>query len=141
MWMIWLACAPAPRETGQETGPSEREAYSIKGMVWNGEGGALQLRAESATPDPPNEGLNTWWVRVLDADGAEAPEPGIALTPSMPTHNHGTLPPTFTGVPTEDSLEIGPMNLMMPGRWEISAEITSGQETVDHLVFALWLEG
>jgi hypothetical protein len=89
-----------------------------------------------ALPAPPERGDNTWTVMVMDQGGAGKTELAIAATPFMPDHQHGTTVKTTVtegDVPGEYVLE--PVNLHMPGLWEVTLAMTAKDGTDDEVVF------
>jgi hypothetical protein len=103
----------------------------VLGMQKAGMDGVLGLELVSATPAPPARGDNDWLVRIHTledggafgelVDGAD-----IEVTPFMPAHQHGTgvvtevLPQSSSG-----QYLLKPVNLWMPGVWEVTIDVTS----------------
>jgi hypothetical protein len=84
----------------------------------------LSLSVVEVTPSRPIAGDNAWTVQLSDGDG---PVSGVAdqvfVSLFMPDHGHGS--PTVVGVAevSEGIYELSPVNLFMPGYWEVSVEV------------------
>jgi hypothetical protein len=94
----------------------------------------------SADPAPPARGDNTWVLRFVDSDGAALEGLDITATPMMPDHGHGT-PVVAVVAPTAVAGEysIAPVNLFMAGYWEITLEVTQGEQQ-DAVMFGFCVE-
>jgi hypothetical protein len=94
----------------------------------------------SADPAPPRLGDNTWVLRFTDSGGAALDGLDITVTPMMPDHGHGT-PVVAVVTPTEAAGEysIAPVNLFMVGYWEITFEMTQGDQQ-DSIMFGFCVE-
>ena len=110
------------------------------------EGGAgFLFEIITATPNPPDKGLNTFTIRV---DGATAlgEEAQLVAEPAMPHHGHGTFPTTFNASKSDDgTFELGPIDLFMSGRWELELRVYTDGDAAgppsDTTTFTLCLEG
>lgn len=130
--MVALAAA-----CGGDPGPGPDGAASCvadtyaPGMARTGPSG---LRAElvAAEPAPPQRFDNTWTVRT---PGATV----VAATPWMPAHNHGTPIEATVEAQGDDTFLVEPLNLWMPGLWEVRLDLDSGAVT-DRVVFAFCIE-
>ena len=104
------------------------------------DGENITIRLDEADPGPPALGdQNVWVVTILDQTGAPK---DCALTASadMPAHGHGTSPhPQAHALEGTGQYEIRPLNLFMPGLWEIIFRVTC-DETIDRIVFPFWIE-
>lgn len=103
------------------------------------------FRFTGSMVNPPDRGVNTFTIEVVDGDTTRSDLTVIA-TPRMPHHNHGTFPSTFSSTASESGFyELGPMDLFMSGRWEISIEAyDSSPETnaaISEVTVAFCLEG
>ncbi|MCA9671965.1 MAG: FixH family protein [Myxococcales bacterium] len=92
--------------------------------------GLFTVTFRSASPAPPARGDNAWTVALSDASGAALGGATLTITPTMPTHGHGTSPPRFSAVAgSEDGVyDIPPMDLFMPGPWRNLFTISAGDE-------------
>lgn len=96
----------------------------------------------SATPAPPDVGDNVWLVEVTDASGAPVPGLAPAVTPWMPLHGHGLVPPTYAGAESSaGTYAIDTFDLIMPGLWQFTIELAPGAEDPDPVVFQFCAEG
>ncbi|HET6585249.1 MAG TPA: FixH family protein [Nannocystaceae bacterium] len=99
-------------------------------------GSAFTVQFVDALPAPPARGDNTWRVMVTDDGGAGLSDLALGATPFMPDHGHGTTVATTVtpgAVPGEYVLD--PVNLFMPGLWEVTLEMTTPDATTDEVVF------
>ena len=96
------------------------------GMALPSTSEALTLSISDATPSPVDRGDNTWTVQLLDAAGDAVNDATVVLEPVMPGHGHGTFPTTFTGKSVDDQghYTLGPFDLLMPGTWLMTFEVT-----------------
>jgi len=93
-----------------------------------------------SNPTPPSKGDNTWTIQVLDGS-TPADSATVGLVPFMPDHGHGTSKTavaTATGEP--GTFEISPVNLWMPGLWEVTVDAQDGAST-DQVVFSFCIDG
>jgi hypothetical protein len=100
------------------------------GFVKHGAGGRFDFKLISMTPASPARGDNKWVIET-------AAHADVTVTPFMPDHGHGT--PVKVGVTpsaTPGQYELSPVNLWMPGYWEISITAASG-DVRDSAVFKL----
>ncbi|HMJ15815.1 MAG TPA: hypothetical protein VK524_30575 [Polyangiaceae bacterium] len=108
------------------------------GLVKASASGAYRIRIESASPNPPAKGMNSWVIRAVDASGG--PRSGVRVAvhtqeadqdpttppeadPYMPDHLHwsGTTP---TLSPNSDgTYSVGNMNFWMAGVWRMGFDI------------------
>ncbi len=107
------------------------------GMEVSGTAG-LRVALESAEPAPPARFDNHWIVRLSDAAGAVE---GATLTvvPFMPAHQHGTSKPVVVTPMGGGRYDLAPVNLWMPGLWEVRIAVTSGALT-DRIVFSFCID-
>ena len=99
-------------------------------------GSEFTVQFVDALPAPPERGDNTWRVMVMDQGGAGMTDLAIAAAPFMPDHQHGTTVKTEVTegeIPGEYVLE--PVNLFMPGLWEVTLAMTAPDGTDDDVVF------
>lgn len=118
-----------------------RDEQYLAGMQKTGTGG-VQVTLTSATPAPPGRDDNTW---VVDLAMGGAPLTGatVKVTPFMPDHRHGT---SVAVVVTPDAAtagryELSPINLWMPGLWEITIDVTPVGGQRDSVVFRFCITG
>lgn len=105
------------------------ETYAV-GLTHTGATGALTFKLMSATPAPPGFNDNTWVVELSAAgSGSGTPVTGatITVTPFMPDHQHGTgIKAKVEAMATPGQYKIAPINLWMPGYWEITLDVQAG---------------
>lgn len=88
------------------------------------QGAQTEVSFVDALPAPPSRGDNVWTLRVTDLDGVPLSDLEVTVDPFMPDHFHGTsirCEVTPGEVPGEYVLE--PLNLFMPGLWEITVSL------------------
>lgn len=102
----------------------------------------FEFRLMEAAPTPPAKGDNDWTIEVLDA--SSTPMDGISLdiTPFMPDHGHGTtVNADITPTQEAGTYDVNPVNLWMPGYWEITVDASDDSGPLDSAVFAFCIEG
>ena len=95
----------------------------------------LRIALESADPAPPGRFDNHWVVRLTDAAGAPVDSATLAVVPFMPAHQHGTSKPVVVTAMGGGRYDLAPVNLWMPGLWEVRIAVTAGALT-DRIVFS-----
>ncbi|HVV86196.1 MAG TPA: FixH family protein [Kofleriaceae bacterium] len=118
-----------------------RDEQFLAGMQKEGPGG-VQVTLAAAMPAPPGRDDNTWDVDLAMA-GAPLTGAAVKVTPYMPDHRHGT---SVQVVVTPDPdvpgrYELSPINLWMPGLWEITIDVTPAGGTRDSVVFRFCITG
>lgn len=139
-----LGCSDDAGDDGGATYNCEaetRDEQFLAGMQKVGAGG-VQVTLMSATPAPPGRDDNTWVIDVAQG-GAPLADATIEVTPFMPDHRHGTsvavvVTPDAT---TPGRYELSPINLWMPGLWEITIEVTPAGGARDSVVFRFCITG
>ena len=144
--LLCLLASACASEEPDETTPTqplsgcqlETRADAIApGLAKTGAAG-VTVELVEVVPALPARGDNRW---VLDLSTGGTPLDGATVTPLpwMPDHGHGsTVDATVT--PLGDGIhEVDPLNLWMPGLWEISFDITGA--ATDQVVFSLCIEG
>lgn len=108
------ACASDPRV----------QTYAV-GLRSKSADGAIEVTFVDADPSPPAKGNNTWTVQILPStpEGPTLQDPTIETIAYMPDHGHTSpIKPTATKV-ADDTYEIKPVSLSMPGVWEVTLKI------------------
>lgn len=118
-----------------------RDEQFLAGMQKVGPGG-VQVTLASATPAPPGRDDNTWVVQLAQG-GTPLAGATVKVVPFMPDHRHGTSVPVVVTESTEaiGQYELSPINLWMPGLWEITIEVTPQGGTRDEVVFRFCITG
>jgi hypothetical protein len=111
----------------------------VLGLSKDGINGELSGTLKSSTPTPPTIGENSWTVLLTDSDESPIEDATITATTWMPDHNHGSA---ITAVSThlgDGEYTIEPIELFMPGLWEITLHIEKEDELLDEIVFKFWI--
>ncbi|MBC8070126.1 MAG: FixH family protein [Deltaproteobacteria bacterium] len=117
----------------------ERDDVYMLGMEKSGT--ALTVRFVDAMPAPPARYENTWTLEVLDASGAPVDDATLEVEPFMPDHNHGTgIAAVVTKLEAPGQLEIEPIDLFMPGLWEVRLRFTLADQTRDDITFSFCVD-
>ncbi len=118
----------------------DRDEAFLAGMQKVGAGGTT-FTLTSSTPAPPGRDDNTWVVDI--ATGAGPFDGAVEVTPFMPDHRHGTpivaIVAPVAGTPGRYSA--APINLWMPGLWEITVAATATGGSADAVVFRFCIPG
>jgi len=95
------------------------------------------VRFVDAMPAPPARFDNTWIIEVVDlASGMPVDDAVLEVDPRMPDHNHGTsIQCEVTAMAAPGQFQLDPVNLFMPGLWEVELDFTLADETTDRVVF------
>ena len=103
--------------------PGGEECAAVRaGDVWAGPAGST-VEIVMTNPSPPARFTNWWAVRITEPDGTPMLDlQRLTVSAFMPEHGHGSpTDPTVTSEP--DALIVGPLELWMPGRWEIRFDL------------------
>lgn len=119
--------------------PPAGDTY-VAGLEKAGGEGQLSVRLMAATPAPPELGDNTWTLEVVDAAGEPRSGCTVTIAPRMPAHGHGTNRPTVVTEAEPGDYSATPLDLFMPGLWEIPVAVTCGA-VEDRALFEFWIEG
>lgn len=93
------------------------------------------VRITNAVPAPPDVGINQF---VVETPGSTPTS--VRLRPFMPLHGHGTSPEWFDGAAEGGTFTFGPVDLFMPGLWELRFTLDSDDPDTGAL-FRFCLEG
>ncbi len=140
--LLFLLPACAEDDSGNTEEPPAEETPGDTyhaGLSRAGEAG-LQIEFVDAVPAPPDRGDNAWTIELSEG-GAPVDDCELTVTPFMPQHGHGTSAvPEITSMEAAGQYHIEPVNLFMPGLWEVDFGLKCG-ETTDQLKFSFWIEG
>ncbi len=101
--------------------------------------GKITVSIMNADPAPPARYNNTWVVEVR-SDGTPVSDAVLSVAPDMPDHGHGAQAVKVT--PQSDGLyELTPLNLFMPGYWEVPIQITLDDQSEAEVVFGFCIQG
>lgn len=119
-----------------------RDDDYVAGLAKVGAGGLEFVLVES-TPAPPSKGNNAWHLRVADDAGAPLPGLTVQVTPFMPDHGHGTpVAVEVTELAEPGEYQADPVNLWMPGLWEVTIDVEDPAGAVtDSVIFRFCIEG
>lgn len=94
------------------------------GMSRQAEPGAITVELVQSEPAPPVVRTdNTWWLRLLDSEGEPLLGAQLLVTPFMPHHQHGSAEVVIEEL-GDGGYKLSPIDLFMPGVWEIPVSIT-----------------
>jgi hypothetical protein len=134
--------SPAVPDAGANCVGDPRGETFVVGITKSGKDNRLTFALMEATPAPPSRGDNTW---LVDISQAGAPVVGAVVTvkPFMPDHRHGSAIDTLV---TPDPVvpgryQLAPVNLWMPGIWEVTIAATPVGGTKDLAVFSFCIAG
>jgi len=101
------------------------------GLEHRGVAGMLDFQLMSANPAPPGRNDNTWIIQVNSMTAGVVGSPltnaTVTVSPFMPDHQHGTpIRAQIEAMPTPGQYKLSPINLWMPGYWEITITAQSG---------------
>ncbi len=145
-----LGLAPGGCDGGRQnaSGSCAQETRAepyMAGLEKTGKQGALVFRLIDSQPGPPQKGDNIWTLAIKNSSGAAQPAATVTVTPFMPDHGHGS--PIRAEV-SELSAPAGggqyrasPVNLFMPGLWQITVAAQTPAGASDSAVFAFCIEG
>ena len=104
--------------------------------------GAMIVRFVDANPAPPTRGNNTFTIVVTDKGGNAIDGAAIQTGTWMPDHGHGSsIDPTSRADGKPGEYVINPVNLFMPGIWQITFNVTEKDKTTDSVMFTFCIDG
>jgi hypothetical protein len=97
----------------------------------------VTVRFVDAVPAPPARFDNMWMLEVVDATtNMPLVEVDLEVEPYMPDHMHGTsIACEVTAMPEPGQVKLEPVNLFMPGMWEVRLNFTLDEGLEDQVVF------
>lgn len=132
-------------DTGPDTaacmiGPSP-QTFAI-GLSGASADGSLHMELMSASPAPPEEGENTWTLKVTDASGAPVTGESFTVKPWMPAHGHGSsITPSMTPTSTPGVYDVGILEFFMPGIWQTTITLDQDAGAPEDVVFTFCIPG
>ena len=127
--------SPPPADLARATACQSEiraDAWAI-GLTKVGDGKRLKVKILGSDPVVPTKGDNTWTVQILDA--ADLPQDGVKfvrIDPTMPDHGHGTpIVAAAIELMTDHKYKVMPINLWMPGYWEVAFDLDAGGPAAD----------
>jgi YtkA-like len=104
--------------------------------------GAMSVRFVTSNPTPPTRGNNTFTIVVTDKSGKPVDGAQIQTKTYMPDHGHGSsIDPTATADGKPGEYVIDPVNLFMPGIWQITFDVSGKDKTNDSVMFTFCIDG
>jgi hypothetical protein len=117
-----------------------RDDEFVMGLAKPGDASRLEFKLMSSDPAPPARGDNTWILQLTTRAAPVTPVTGadMTVTPFMPDHEHGSGKDVIVTPLTEPGqYRLAPVNLWMPGLWEITLQVSGA--TGDRAVFRFCL--
>jgi YtkA-like protein len=118
---------PAGPDAAYDCVAEENPDIFVVGLEKTGAAG-YHVRLMSSDPAPPARNDNVWEIEVSDSAGATQPGLSVDVTTFMPAHGHVGAPTAVTddgaGLYNAD-----PVNLWMPGLWEITVKVGGSDGT------------
>ena len=92
-------------------------------------------------PAPPSEGDNAWIMEITNGAGATIDDLELSVSPFMPDDGHGTpVRAAVTPAGADGQYSVDPVNLWMPGYWEVRIDVDDGAGIPDSVVFGFCIE-
>jgi MYXO-CTERM domain-containing protein len=127
------APAPATSDDGEEC-TGDFDTFE-PGMSKRALPGNITVELTEAAPSPPVvRSDNTWWLKLTDADGAAVSGAQLVASPYMPKHQHGSAE-VVVEEQSEGAYQLSPIELIMPGVWEIPLSVTPAGEAASETTF------
>jgi YtkA-like len=102
----------------------------------------LTVRIVDSNPSPPTRGNNTFRIAVTDADGKPVDGATIRTTTWMPDHGHGSaVEATSRADGSPGEYVIDPVDLFMPGIWQITFFVSKKGRATDSVEFTFCIDG
>ena len=128
-------------DAGYDCTTETRAEQFHAGMSKVGSQNEVTFKLMSSTPAPPSRGDNTWEIDLVDGSGTAIAGAAMVVTPFMSDHNHGTSIKAQVTEPTPGHYHVAPVNLWMPGFWQITVKATPTGGTADAAVFSFCISG
>ncbi len=105
------------------------------GMTIEALPGMLTVELARADPSPPVvRSENVWWLKLSDADGTALSGAEVVASPYMPKHQHGSAE-VVVEEQGEGEYRLSPIELIMPGVWEVPLSITPAGGVASEAIF------
>ncbi|HWB81287.1 MAG TPA: FixH family protein [Nannocystaceae bacterium] len=125
--------AAMPMDEPRGCATEARADTYVLGMAKQGE--RVQVAFVDALPAPPERGDNTWRVAITQA-GAPLSDVEVEVEPYMPDHMHGTsIEAHVTAADAPGEYVIEPVNMFMPGLWQVQLYMTLPDGSDDQVQF------
>lgn len=130
-----------PDDTTYNCDADDRDEPFAVGLERMGPGGTL-FTIVSADPVQPRRGNNFWQIRVMRSGAPVTDAAALKVTPFMPDHGHSpSVRATWTPRTEAGHYDVGPINLWMPGVWELTFEDTPAGMPRDSVLFTFCITG
>ncbi len=97
--------------------------------------GDITVELSDADPSPPVVRRdNIWWLKLTDADGNAVSGAEVVASPYMPKHQHGSAE-VVVEEQGEGKYQLSPIELIMPGVWEIPLSVTPADSATSETTF------
>jgi hypothetical protein len=127
-------------DTSYNCAEETRDDEFAFGLTKPGESSRIEFKLLSSEPAPPHRGDNTWIVQLDTMTQPTSPVTGAVMsaTPFMPDHAHGSGKSVVITPMTEPGqYKLEPVNMWMPGLWEVTMQVTGANS--DRVVFRFCL--
>ena len=105
------------------------------GMSREAEPGEVTVELVEAEPSPPAVRKdNVWLLRLSDNQGEPLLGAELRVTPFMPKHQHGSAEVVIEEL-GDGEYRLSPIELIMPGVWEIPVSITPPDGEASEMTF------
>ncbi|MES1183219.1 MAG: FixH family protein [Myxococcales bacterium] len=131
--------APADANPSPTTGDGSEcegdfDAFAL-GLSKVAEPGNITVQITDAKPSPPVvRSDNVWWLELDDADGNPLSGATVVASPYMPKHQHGSAE-VVVEEQSEGQYRLSPIELIMPGVWEIPLSVTPSDGDTSETTF------
>ncbi len=135
------ACADDPHDdTRYDCEKETRQDEFVIGLTKPGENSRLEFKLLSSDPAPPARGDNTLVLQLSTMAAPTTPVSGasMSVSPFMPDHEHPSGKAVkITPLTEPGQYQLEPVNLHMPGLWEVTVEVDGANS--DRAVFRFCL--
>jgi len=136
-----LALSGCSQGDGKDPTPSEPDECTgdfdtfEPGMTQLAEPGAITVELTGAEPSPPVvRSDNVWRLKLSDANGNAISGAELQASPYMPKHQHGSAEVVVEDL-GEGEYRLSPIELIMPGVWEIPLSVTPADGETSETTF------
>jgi YtkA-like len=140
--LVASACSDGGHDddTSYNCAEETRADEFVLGLTKTGAMGRYEFKLLSSDPAPPARGDNILQLQLSTMAAPTAPVTGAAMsvTPFMPDHKHGSSEPVIVKpMSAAGQYELAPVNLWMPGLWEVTIRVNGAES--DSAVFRFCL--